>query len=243
MNGVMHFSVLDGWWVEGYKEGAGWALPLESTYDDNNYQNELDAATIYATIENEIAATYYDVDKASGLSPVWVGYIKNTIAQVACNFTTNRMLTDYCDQYYVPQYKRYEELAAKGAKVARDIAAWKQMMTVEWNNIKVVSCTQPDASYVLSQNNMLKSEVVLDLGRLKPEDIGVEIVFTSQDAKGDLHIQEVEELEMVKYENGIATYVAEVLPEHTGMYQVGKRIFPKNPRLPHRQDFPLVKWL
>ena len=243
MNGVMHFSVLDGWWVEGYKEGAGWALPLESTYDDNNYQNELDAATIYATIENEIAATYYDVDKASGLSPVWVGYIKNTIAQVACNFTTNRMLTDYCDQYYVPQYKRYEELAAKGAKVARDIAAWKQMMTVEWNNIKVVSCTQPDASYVLSQNNMLKSEVVLDLGRLKPEDIGVEIVFTSQDAKGELHIQEVEELEMVKYENGIATYVAEVLPEHTGMYQVGKRIFPKNPRLPHRQDFPLVKWL
>ena len=90
---------------------------------------------------------------------------------------------------------------------------------------------------------MLKSEVVLDLGRLRPEDIGVEILFTSQDAKGELHIQEVEELEMVKYENGIATYTAEVLPEHTGMYQVGKRIFPKNPLLPHRQDFPLVKWL
>ena len=107
----------------------------------------------------------------------------------------------------------------------------------------MVSCSQPDASYVLSQEDRLKSEVVLDLGRIKPEDIGVEILFTSQDAKGKSHIQEVAELELVSYDKGIATYRTEVLPEHTGMYQVGKRIFPKNPSLPHRQDFPLVKWL
>ena len=243
MSGVMHFSVLDGWWVEGYKEGCGWALPLESTYDDVNYQNDLDAATIYTTIENEIATTYYDIDERQKLSPVGVGYIKNTIAQVACDFTTNRMLADYCRQYYEPQYKRTLELSADGGRMAREIAAWKQMVLAEWNNIRIVSCSQPDASYVLSQNNMLKSEVVLDLGRLKPEDVGVEILFTTQDAKGEMHIQEVEELKMVRYENGVATYVTEVLPEHTGMYQVAKRIFPKNPLLPHRQDFPLVKWL
>ena len=243
MNGVMHFSVLDGWWVEGYKEGAGWALPLEKTYDDQNYQNELDSATIYATIETQIAPTYYDVDKNSGLSPVWVGYIKNTIARVACNFTTNRMLTDYCNQYYIPQAKRTVELSADGARLAREIAAWKQMMLVEWSNLKVVFSKEPEASYVLSQDNMLKSEVVLDLGRIKPEDIGVEVLFTTQDAKGEQHIQDVEELKLVSYENGIATFRTEVLPEHTGMYQVAKRIFPKNPLLPHRQDFPLVKWL
>ena len=83
MNGVMHFSVLDGWWVEGYKKGAGWALPLERTYDDQYYQNELDAATIYTTIENEIAPVYYDVDKNTGHSEAWIEYIKNTVAQVA----------------------------------------------------------------------------------------------------------------------------------------------------------------
>jgi phosphorylase/glycogen(starch) synthase len=243
MNGVMHFSVLDGWWVEGYREGAGWALPLESTYDDNNYQNDLDAATIYAILENEIAASYYDVDKNLGLSPVWVGYIKNTIAQVACNFTTNRMLNDYCKQYYEPQFERLTQLTADNAKLAREIAGWKQNVLAEWNNIRVLSCTQPDPSYVLSQNDMLKSKVVLDLGRLRPEDIGVEILFTTQDAKGALHVQEVEELQMTSYENGVATYEAALLPEHTGMYQVAKRIFPKNPLLPHRQDFPLVKWL
>jgi len=243
MNGVMHFSVLDGWWVEGYKEGAGWALPLEKTYDDPNYQNELDAATIYSTIENEIAPSFYEVDDVTGLSSKWIGYIKNTIAQVACNFTTNRMLTDYCNQYYDPQSKRYEELVADDAKVAREIAAWKQNVIGEWNNIRIESYTQPDASYVLSPNNKLKVEVVLDIARLKPEDIGMEMVFTSSDQKGELHIQSVHELNLVNFENGKATFQSEVLPERTGMYQVGLRFFPKNPRLPHRQDLPLVKWL
>ena len=242
MNGVMHFSVLDGWWVEGYQKGAGWALPLERTYDDQNYQNELDSATIYGTIENEIAPDYYKVD-STGRSPLWISYIKNTIAKVASNFTTNRMLTDYCNQYYEPQSKRFEVLAADDARAARDLAAWKRFMRTEWNNIRIVSCIQPKASYVLSQNNLLSGEVVLDLGRIKPEDIGVEMLFTSSDGKGKLHIQEVLEFNLVKCEGGIATYGASILPERTGMYQVGTRIYPKNAVLPHRQDFPLVKWL
>ncbi|MBR3499806.1 MAG: alpha-glucan family phosphorylase [Bacteroidales bacterium] len=243
MNGVMHFSVLDGWWVEGYQKDAGWALPQERTYDDQNYQNELDAATIYATIENEIAPDYYDVDKQSGLPVKWIGYIKNTIAKVASNFTTNRMLTDYCNQYYVPQAERYAKLAADGAAVAREIADWKQFMSEEWNNMRIVSYTQPSASYVLSQENLLLSEVQIDLGRIKPEDIGVEMIFTSTDAKGNHHIQEVAPFELVSFENGIATFRVTVLPERTGMYQVGTRIYPKNDLLPHRQDFPVVRWL
>ncbi|MBO4610689.1 MAG: alpha-glucan family phosphorylase, partial [Bacteroidales bacterium] len=243
MNGVMHFSVLDGWWVEGYQKDAGWALPLERTYDDQNYQNELDAATIYATIENEIAPDYYDVDKQSGLPVKWIGYIKNTIAKVASNFTTNRMLTDYCNQYYIPQSARFGKLAADNSALAREIAEWKHFMAEEWNNMRIVSYTQPSASYVLSQESPLVSEVVIDMGRIKPEFIGVEMLFTSTDAKGGQHIQEVAPFELVSFENGIATFRATVLPERTGMYQVGTRIYPKNDQLPHRQDFPVVKWL
>ena len=243
MNGVMHFSVLDGWWVEGYKEGCGWALPQERTYDDQNYQNELDSATIYGIIENEISEIYYDIDPKTGRSEKWIGYIKNTIAKVASNFTTNRMLTDYCNRYYIPQSARFKALTADGNKLAREIAAWKNQMTDEWNHIRIVSCNQPDPSYTLSQNNQLQSEVVLDLGRVKPEDIGIEMVFTSSDNKGRLHIQEVFPYEMVKAEAGIATYKLSIIPQRTGMYQVGIRMFPKNEALPHRQDFPLVKWL
>ena len=243
MNGVMHFSVLDGWWVEGYKEGAGWALPLESTYDDAEYQNELDAATIYTTIENEIAPAYYNQDKNTGRSEQWIGYVKNTIAKVASEFTTNRMLTDYCEKFYYPQYERSVKLAADDNKVAKELANWKELVQSEWRNMKIVSYTRPDASYVLSPSNELQSEVVIDLGRLKAEDIGVEMLFTSSDRKGKLHIQDVCEFNLVSCENGIATYKASILPERTGMYQVGTRVYPKNPLLPHRQDFPLVKWL
>ena len=162
---------------------------------------------------------------------------------MACNFTTNRMLTDYCNQYYQPQYERFTKMCADDYKIAREISAWKRMMQVEWNNIRVVSCTQPDASYILSQNDMLKSKVVLDLGRIRPEDIGIEIVFTSADSKGELHIQEVAQMELTKVEGSLATFEAEMLPEHTGMYQVGTRIYAKNPILPHRQDIGLVRWL
>ncbi len=243
MNGVMHFSVLDGWWVEGYKEGAGWALPQKRTYDDQNYQNELDSATIYGTIENEIAPAYYNLDSKTGRSSEWIGYIKNTIAKVASNFTTNRMLTDYCEKYYIPQSRRFAEISADNGKLAREIAAWKQNMYNEWNNMRIVSYTQPFASYTLDQNNMLTSEVVIDLGRIKCEDLGVEMLFTSSDRKGKLHIQEVCQYELEKCENGIATFKASILPDKTGMYQVGTRIYPKNPMLPHRQDLPIVKWL
>ena len=243
MNGVMHFSVLDGWWVEGYREGAGWALPLERTYDDQGYQNELDSATIYTIIENDIAPAYYNIDRMTGRSAEWVGYIKNTIAQVACNFTTNRMLSDYCRQYYVPQSKRSAEICGEDYKLAREISEWKNRVRLSWKNVEVVSYTQPDSSYVLSSENPMTAEVVLNIADLNPEDIGVEMLFTSTDKKGERHIQEKVEFEFVSNNEGQVTYRTSVLPERTGMYQVATRIYPKNPLLPNRQDFPLVKWL
>ncbi len=243
MNGVMHFSVLDGWWVEGYKEGAGWALPQERSYDDQGYQNELDAATIYTILENEIAPAYYDIDKKTGISSTWVGYIKNTIAKVASNFTTNRMLTDYCNQYYYPQAKRAAEVESDDFRLARKISAWKKKLRREWKNIEVISQTQPDASYTLSMRNSLKVEVVLNIGDLSPEDIGVEILFATMDSKQRLHIQERYEYKVVDFNDGVATYQTEIVPDKTGMYQVAARMFAKNPLMPHRQDFELVKWL
>ena len=242
MNGTMHFSVLDGWWVEGYKEGAGWALPQEQVYDDNNYQNELDAATIYAILENEIVPAYYKVN-ASGLSRKWVGYIKNTIAKVACDFTTNRMLTDYINQYYAPQSVRAAAVRDDDFALAREIAAWKKHVRREWENVGVVSETRPESSMDLSMNHEFKAEVVLSLGDLTPDDIGVEILFASTDAKGQLHIAEVMEYTPVEFSDGVCKYQVSILPDKTGMYQVATRVFAKNSFLPHRQDFECVKWL
>jgi len=242
MNGVMHFSVLDGWWVEGYKQNAGWALPLEATYDDNNYQNELDAATIYSLLETEIVPSYYALD-GNGLPRIWISFIKNTIAQVASNFTTNRMLEDYCRQYYIPQTERFNLLSAEDGKVAKQIGLWKGMVRNEWNNIHLITSRHPDNSYVLSHDDPFKGELQIYLGALKPEDVGVEILFTTTDTRGRQHIQERFDMSLVAYDNNVATFSASLLPQRSGMYQVGTRIYPKNPLLPHRQDFPIVKWL
>ena len=243
MNGVMHFSVLDGWWVEGYKEGAGWALPQEQVYEDNNYQNELDAATIYTTIENDIAPAYYDVDPKTNLPETWIGYIMNTIAQVACNFTTNRMLTDYCEKFYYPQAKRTQMLVGDDYAIARKISAWKSRMRRYWNDIEVISQKLPEASYSLDHGSDLNVEVVLNLGNIKPEEIGVEVLVATTDRKRQLHIQEVFLSNVVEYKDGIATYHASVEPQRAGMYQFAVRMYAMNELLPHRQDFELVKWL
>lgn len=244
MNGVMHFSVLDGWWVEGYKPGAGWALPMESTYEDNNYQDELDAATIYTIIENEIAPIFYYVNTTTGRSSEWIDYIKNTIAQVACNFTTNRMLTDYIHQYYLPQSARVTELVADDYKMARTIATWKKHMRREWQNVSVISMKKPDSSYnELSIGKEFSSEIVLNIGDLKPEYVGVELLFASTDKKGKMHIQERFEYKPTECVDGVAHYQTTVLPEVTGLFHVATRIYAKNPLLPHRQDFELVRWL
>ena len=172
-----------------------------------------------------------------------MGYIKNTIAQVANNFTTNRMLTDYCDQYYIPQSERAGNMVADDYKMARVISAWKKKARREWQNVEVISQTQPDPSYSLTESNALTSEVVLNLGDLSPQDIGVEMLFATTDVKHQLHIQEKCDYEVVEFDDGVAKYRASILPDRTGMYQVAVRMFAKNPLLPHRQDFELVKWL
>ena len=243
MNGTMHFSVLDGWWVEGYKEGAGWALPIEQAYEDNNFQNELDSATIYQILENDIAPAYYNVDRNTGRSTEWISYIKNTIAKVACDFTTNRMLTDYCNQYYVPQSLRATSVKADDFKTARAVAAWKTHVRREWNNVQLVSRSTPQTSYDLTLANQFHAELVLKLGDLTPDDIGVEVVFAQVDKHGKRHIAHVQEFKVEEFKDGQAKYTVDVLPEKTGAYEVCSRVFAKNALMPHRQDFECVKWL
>ena len=243
MNGTMHFSVLDGWWVEGYKEGAGWALPIEQAYEDNNFQNELDAATIYQILENDIAPAYYNVDRTTGRSSEWIGYIKNTIAQVACNFTTNRMLTDYVNQYYEPQSKAAKAFKAKDFAKARELAAWKTHVRREWENVQQTWRSAPETSYDITQSKPYTASMKLQLGGLKPADVAAEVVFAQSDKHGKLHIVEVQPFKFVSCKDGEALYEVSLLPEKTGAYQVGARIFATNPLLPHRQAFECVKWL
>ena len=103
---------------------------------------------------------------------------------------------------------------------------------------------KPDsANEDISLGKEFKSEVVLNIGDLKPEEIGVEMLFATTDSKGKLHISSIAEFSPVSLNDGVATYQAVITPEVAGLYQVAARIYAKNDLLPHRQDFELVKWL
>ncbi len=244
MNGVMHFSVLDGWWVEGYKEGAGWALPMERTYEKQEFQDDLDSNVIYNIIENEISATFYNKDWDKDYSPEWIKYIKNTIASVACDFTTNRMMEDYLERYYIPQAKRFNKMIDKDYLKAREIAQWKKRMYRAWPDIDIrrfESLGGGNSRFSLGEAHY--SEVEVFLPGLTPEEIGIECVITEQDAKGNYHISEVHQYEVVSFEDCVATYRADITPKKVGSYQFATRMFAKSPDMAHRQDFELVKWL
>jgi phosphorylase/glycogen(starch) synthase len=242
MNGVMHFSVMDGWWVEGYKENAGWALPVERTYENQAFQDELDVETIYNIIENEIAPAFYTRD-ANGLPMAWLTEIKNTIAKVASNFTTNRMLNDYEEKFYRPLGHRRNELVKDDFALAKELAEWKKKVKREWDAIEEIDPPQDFANDVPALGQRMNMEVSLYVGDLLPEDIGVELAIAGQDKNNQYHIWRTVEFKLLASKNNMATYGVEIIPEVPGTYFVTRRIYAKNPKLPHRQDFPLVKWL
>lgn len=138
LNGVVNLSVLDGWWVEGYREGAGWALDEKRTYQNQEYQDKLDAATIYGLLENEIIPMYYKKNK-KGYSEKWIQVIKNSIATIAPHYTMKRQLDDYFEKFYNRQAKRSAELLANNNELAKKISLWKEAVAERWDGIHVVS--------------------------------------------------------------------------------------------------------
>ncbi|MDR1673717.1 MAG: alpha-glucan family phosphorylase [Bacteroidales bacterium] len=244
MNGVLHFSVLDGWWAEGYTKDAGWMLPEEKTYDDNNAQDELDAETIYGLIESELAPLYYfrsNDDVPSG----WVRFIKNSIVKIASNFTTTRMFNDYSKQYYQPLYARKSEMVKNDFDLAKELSSWKKKVFRSWESIEVLSVKTPDVLRgEIIVGNGYKCEVVLDLNELNPEDVGVEFLIVEMlSEQGRTKLLEHGEFQLASVSGRTAIYEVSVLPNKTGAFEFGIRMFPKHPALPHRQDFSLVRWI
>ena len=243
MNGVMHFSVLDGWWVEGYKEGAGWALPMERTYDNQDFQDELDAATIYNIIETDISPKYYDKGE-NGISEIWIETIKNCVAEVAANFTTNRMMEDYINKYYNPQSERTKNVVADNFAVAKEIAQWKKKMRQEWSELEIISSSQiSNMQGALQMGNDYVAEIVVKVGEINPKDLGVEVIFAEKDRKGGMFIRNVLEYSLVDFNDGIAKYQCDFIPDKSGAFLITGRLYAKNPLLTHKQDCELVKWL
>jgi phosphorylase/glycogen(starch) synthase len=244
MNGVLHFSVLDGWWAEGYRKDAGWALDEESVYDNQDFQDQLDAETIYSLLENEIAPTFYKRD-ARGIPLAWVDFIQKSISEVCPEFTMNRMLLDYTRQYYEPLYQRSLQMRENDFDMAAELATWKKKVLNTWNSIEVLSYSIPETSkQPVCTGNVYHSELVIDIKTLHSEEIGVELVIAEATTPGKKQkIFHIDEFKFIQKEGSRVTFAVDTSPSQPGMFDFGIRIFPKHTLLAHRQDFPLVMWV
>ena len=242
MNGTIHFSVLDGWWVEGYKQDAGWSLPLENSYEVAELQDELDAETIYKIFEDEILPAFYTRNRED-IPEKWVSYIKNTFAQVAPNFTTARMIRDYQERFYNPQAIRAARLIASDYQLAKEIAQWKLSVSSVWEQIEVKEVQISDGiTNVLKIGEKYPARVVVDLKGLKPEDIGVEMLITENEDDNSTSLVDCVQFDIEKIEGAIVTYYLNLQIMNAGAFGYAIRLYPNNSELPHRQDFHYLKW-
>lgn len=251
MNGVLNFSVLDGWWYEGYRKDAGWALTDKRTYSNQAYQDELDASEIYSTFENLILPLYY-ARNSKGYSPEWVQYIKNSIANIAPEYTTKRMIDDYINGFYKPEQVRTKLVTANNYAKAKELAAWKEDTAANWDKIVIERVTL--------NGHDLKDSNLLSVGNFtEGQEVKMEIVIDKKDMAGDLGIDRVMaefdpdqhinkfrssvEFNLVKQE-GSKLYFQ--LIEHAnipGEANFSFRVYPKHPDMAHRQDFAFVRWI
>ena len=242
MNGVVNFSVLDGWWLEGYREGAGWALTEKRTYQNQEHQDQLDAATIYSILETEILPLYYARNK-KGYSEGWIKVVKNSIAQIAPHYTMKRQLDDYYNKFYNKLSKRFQMLSADDNAKAKEIAAWKEEVVSKWDSIEIVSCDKVEelkAGDIESGKEYTITYVIDEKGL--NDAIGLELVTTYTTADGKQHVYSVEPFSVIKKEGNLYTFQVKHSLSNAGSFKVSYRMFPKNPELPHRQDFCYVRW-
>ena len=242
MNGVVNFSVLDGWWLEGYREGAGWALTEKRTYQNQEHQDQLDAATIYSILETEILPLYYARNK-KGYSEGWIKVVKNSIAQIAPHYTMKRQLDDYYSKFYCKQAKRFHALAANDNAKAKEIAAWKEEVVAKWDSIEIVSCDKVEELKKgdIESGKEYTITYVIDEKGLN-DAVGLELVTTYTTADGKQHVYSVEPFNVIKKEGDLYTFQVKHSLSNAGSFKVSYRMFPKNPELPHRQDFCYVRW-
>jgi len=241
MNGVLNFSVLDGWWYEGYRfnEKAGWALTDKRTYTDQAQQDKLDAATIYSMLENEIIPLYF-AKNSKGYSPEWVQYIKRSIADIAPHFTMKRMIEDYIHRFYEKESARYTKLQANNYTMAKEIVGWKEKVAAAWDGIKVFDIEASDLTNSTTGNDFAVRAIVDTNGIGK--DLALELVVYKKE-DGAENFCYTKQFNVVKEEGNVLTYQLNMKLKDAGVFRYGYRLYPSNPNLPHRMDFAYTRWI
>jgi starch phosphorylase len=207
------------------------------------YQDQLDAATIYSMLENEIVPLYF-AKNTKGYSPEWIQVIKNSLAQITPRYTTKRMMDDYVERFYTKLASRSAILRANDYAKAKEIVAWKEKIAAGWDHIEIVSMDVPDKLIHHPEvGEVYNINIVLDVHEINDKGIGLELIATKIGKNNVDALHDVEELKLVKTEGTKLFYSLDYRLNMAGTFKYGFRMFPKNEDLPHRQDFCYVRWI
>ena len=243
MNGVLNLSVLDGWWYEGYREGAGWAVTEKRIYENQYYQDQLDAATIYHLLEDEIIPLYF-AKNAEGYSPGWIQYIKNSMSQIAPDYTMKRMMDDYFERFYNKLATRSAILTNDNFAEAKKMADWKKEVAAHWDSFEVESFhynTRLTYQHVVGEDYSI--EVVINRKDLRSL-LGIDLVLVRENPENhNLEFVASEAFSLVKEDGAKLFFELKRTTSEMGHLKVGVRVYPYNEKLPHRMDFAYIRWI
>lgn len=222
MNGVLNFSVLDGWWAEGFDGTNGWAIGEEREYATTEEQDQIDANSLYATMEEIIVPMYYDQD-SEGVPHRWTERMMNSIRTLVPTYSTHRMLKDYTEGMYIPAGEASSNLTVDNFEQAKRLAAWNSELESAWSEVSLEAefARLPE----IKRGQELELQVKAYLGRLKPEDIRVEL-YAGTLVRNDIENPVIVELTYCGFRDGAHRYEGKLTPQVTGNFAYAVRALP-----------------
>ena len=242
VNGVINFSVLDGWWAEGYNQYNGWTIGTNAEYDSYEVQDKADSESLYYTLENKIIPLYYTKDK-NGMSEKWIDMMKESIVSTGGKYSTARMLVDYTEQLYLPlcnlTKKYYHDLDN-----VTSFINWKHDLYNNWKDVKITQSNNLDNLTIDAGNNIdVKCEV--ELPNIDVENIQVEVYYGKILDNGIVENVSIIPmfLEKADEEARKYSYTAKIELTTGGNYGYTFRVMPKHEMILEPTNLNLIKWI
>ena len=242
-NGGLNVSILDGWWAEAYRSDLGWAIGSGESYDDLEYQNRVESQALYDLLEKDIVPLFYRRGK-DNLPREWIAMMKASIRDLAPVFSTNRMVHDYAVNFYAPAARQWDRLTDDDLALAKTLSAWKKELHEHFGHIRIesVSDNMDADGHGAQVGRMIRVEATVDLGRLSPDDVLVELYFGSLDEDGQLNTGRAVEMAQVSNDSGPARYFVDMPCPSSGRAGYTVRILPKHEALAHPLEMSMIRW-
>jgi starch phosphorylase len=240
LNGALNCSILDGWWDEWFDGQNGWAITSAEDEPDLHRRDELEAASLFDLLESQVVPLFYERG-AGGVPRGWVGRVKHAYASLGPKVTASRMVRDYVEEYYEPAAAAADGALADGAARGRDLAAWRARVTAAWGGVKLVTVDSPTGPAQLGDERRVT--VTLDLGRLEPSDVAVQVLHGPVGAADELQQPAVITLEHEGLDHdGRARYGGCFRCTSAGRHGFTVRVVPAHPDLPSPVELGLIAW-